>query len=687
MGRTRLIIAVMLLILSLLLGACNEQPADNSGSESETQTSAKDRFIAFLGLSAEADDFLSLLPEQALQSIESITGAGISIDVDKLAVQGYDLLGDKSLGLDLSAVGSHSGSDGAADLVLSYGDEELKVSAFMAEDALYIDLGELYDSPIRVDPSLFAGGELPQLGGMQQFDVEQIASLSDIIGKFLNHINNAVKGLADSCFTLSSGSANAGGVTVSGVSIYKCVLTADDVKAAASAFKASLENDDELESLWTSTFGEGSWDEFVNSLDTSDDGDEASSDESSDSEDTQDEGIEISISEKDGIPVSVTAEFGANRFEWHSLDGEGGSYSGIVITLEDGGAHFTVSMPSDKSAITVSGGMTDGGVDIFGLSCELTRNDRTYSGDFELSFSDENGPVSAASLTVEATVGDGNISLELSDIVFENRGAGEEAVAEIPAELSLYFDWKGETPSAELSVSVGLQGVLELDATFALSLLNEECPDISVPDTWVSADEIDPLELADALSRSCPELYSLISLFSDNGSSDLILVDEIGDSIELYSDGTAVLCFNYDVVNVNGDRYDIEYAWGGAQSFVCNDSYYLADYDINVANIDIDGEPYEFGYVEYMTDDGVVYNAWTSWVHEDGTEMIQEFYYYPDLETGVFVNHALYTIEGDTISFLFANGETSVLDFELDSVNGTAVINGAYYTITDSFAA
>ena len=67
--------------------------------------------------------------------------------------------------------------------------------------------------------------------------------------------------------------------------------------------------------------------------------------------------------------------------------------------------------------------------------------------------------------------------------------------------------------------------------------------------------------------------------------------------------------------------------------------------------------------------------------------MIQEFYYYPDLETGVFVNHALYTIEGDTISFLFANGETSVLDFELDSVNGTAVINGAYYTITDSFAA
>ena len=301
MGRTRLIIAVMLLIISLLLGACNEQPADNSGSESETQTSAKDRFIAFLRLSAEADDFLSLLPEQALQSIESITGAGISIDVDKLAVQGYDLLGDKSLGLDLSAVGSHSGSDGAADLVLSYGDEELKVSAFMAEDALYIDLGELYDSPIRVDPSLFAGGELPQLGGMQQFDVEQIASLSDIIGKFLNHINNAVKGLADSCFTLSSGSANAGGVTVSGVNIYKCVLTADDVKAAASAFKASLENDDELESLWTSTFGEGSWDEFVNSLDTSDDGDEASSDEISDSEDTQDEGIEISISITSGL--------------------------------------------------------------------------------------------------------------------------------------------------------------------------------------------------------------------------------------------------------------------------------------------------------------------------------------------------------------------------------------------------
>ena len=42
-------------------------------------------------------------------------------------------------------------------------------------------------------------------------------------------------------------------------------------------------------------------DEFVNSLETSDDGDEASSDEISDSEDTQDEGIEISISEKDGI--------------------------------------------------------------------------------------------------------------------------------------------------------------------------------------------------------------------------------------------------------------------------------------------------------------------------------------------------------------------------------------------------
>ena len=66
-------------------------------------------------------------------------------------------------------------------------------------------------------------------------------------------------------------------------------------------------------------------------------------------------------------------------------------------------------------------------------------------------------------------------------------------------------------------------------------------------------------------------------------------------------------------------------------------------------------------------------------VHEDGTEMIQEFYYYPDLETGVFVNHALYTIEGDTISFLFANGETSVLDFELDRLRYCGNKRGVLY--------
>ena len=153
MGRTRLIIAVMLLILSLLLGACNEQPADNSGSESETQTSAKDRFIAFLGLSAEADDFLSLLPEQALQSIESITGAGISIDVDKLAVQAVSALEEV---LDKLENGS---------LILDKQDEKAatycgKISGEMAEIDWNMSAEEIFNRIRAFNPSPIASTTL-----------------------------------------------------------------------------------------------------------------------------------------------------------------------------------------------------------------------------------------------------------------------------------------------------------------------------------------------------------------------------------------------------------------------------------------------------------------------------------------------------------------------------------------------
>lgn len=508
---TVLLLALLMVFTVAALSACKEKggesstPADES-SKTEQTASPKQLFIDSLRkLSAES----TKLPTAGKTDF---SGMQVSFKANGSVKNGISAI---DLGADLNGAFDMKNESFSLDGKLNLLGDTLDVYIGTDGENTYFDLPGILEKAIRLssetdpddegatDATVSAGMSTLPLDILNNFPTAQFKAVADLAKESFE------KHLKDEYFTESNKDITVNGKEYKNARVL--TLSADNDKCVSllTALRDEVLLSEEMYNAMkaladlTGKFEPGTYEEFV--ADTKEGTDESFKNLSAglDAEIVIENGkaaagsIDAHISfktEEDAVNITVDAEFDT---ESHNA----------VISL-DNGADNTMKLTANDTSFEFYIDMA--GKRIGEIKC--TRNaDNVWEGELSLTPNSTDGDTAASAVAVKFAfkADENSFGFNISEISVTNEGV----TITLPVQLTVSFEVSEAGITGDISFKLdlteaGMPLSADLSAEFSVEFKDEV--NVSLPESFVKSDEVDPAELLDKLTKKCPNIVAMI---------------------------------------------------------------------------------------------------------------------------------------------------------------------------------
>lgn len=508
---TALLLALLMVFTVAALSACKEKGGESSktadeSSKTEQTASPKQLFIDSLReLSAES----TKLPTAGKTDF---SGMQVSFKANGSVKNGISAI---DLGADLNGAFDMKNESFSLDGKLNLLGDTLDVYIGTDGENTYFDLPGILEKAIRLssetdpddegatDATVSAGMSTLPLDILNNFPTAQFKAVADLAKESFE------KHLKDEYFTESNKDITVNGKEYKNARVL--TLSADNDKCVSllTALRDEVLLSEEMYNAMkaladlTGKFEPGTYEEFV--ADTKESTDESFKNLSAglDAEIVIENGkaaagsIDAHISfktEEDAVNITVDAEFDT---ESHNA----------VISL-DNGADNTMKLTANDTSFEFYIDMA--GKRIGEIKC--TRNaDNVWEGELSLTPNSTDGDTAASAVAVKFAfkADENSFGFNISEISVTNEGV----TITLPVQLTVSFEVSEAGISGDISFKLdlteaGMPLSADLSAEFSVEFKDEV--NVSLPESFIKSDEVDPAELLDKLTKKCPNIVAMI---------------------------------------------------------------------------------------------------------------------------------------------------------------------------------
>ena len=508
---TALLLALLMVFTVAALSACKEKGGESSktadeSSKTEQTASPKQLFIDSLReLSAES----TKLPTAGKTDF---SGMQVSFKANGSVKNGISAI---DLGADLNGAFDMKNESFSLDGKLNLLGDTLDVYIGTDGENTYFDLPGILEKAIRLssetdpddegatDATVSAGMSTLPLDILNNFPTAQFKAVADLAKESFE------KHLKDEYFTESNKDITVNGKEYKNARVL--TLSADNDKCVSllTALRDEVLLSEEMYNAMkaladlTGKFEPGTYEEFV--ADTKESTDESFKNLSAglDDEIVIENGkaaagsIDARISfktEEDAVNITVDAEFDT---ESHNA----------VISL-DNGADNTMKLTANDTSFEFYIDMA--GKRIGEIKC--TRNaDNVWEGELSLTPNSTDGDTAASAVAVKFAfkADENSFGFNISEISVTNEGV----TITLPVQLTVSFEVSEAGITGDISFKLdlteaGMPLSADLSAEFSVEFKDEV--NVSLPESFVKSDEVDPAELLDKLTKKCPNIVAMI---------------------------------------------------------------------------------------------------------------------------------------------------------------------------------
>lgn len=508
---TALLLALLMVFTVAALSACKEKGGESSktadeSSKTEQTASPKQLFIDSLReLSAES----TKLPTAGKTDF---SGMQVSFKANGSVKNGISAI---DLGADLNGAFDMKNESFSLDGKLNLLGDTLDVYIGTDGENTYFDLPGILEKAIRLssktdpddegatDATVSAGMSTLPLDILNNFPTAQFKAVADLAKESFE------KHLKDEYFTESNKDITVNGKEYKNARVL--TLSADNDKCVSllTALRDEVLLSEEMYNAMkaladlTGKFEPGTYEEFV--ADTKESTDESFKNLSAglDAEIVIENGkaaagsIDAHISfktEEDAVNITVDAEFDT---ESHNA----------VISL-DNGADNTMKLTANDTSFEFYIDMA--GKRIGEIKC--TRNaDNVWEGELSLTPNSTDGDTAASAVAVKFAfkADENSFGFNISEISVTNEGV----TITLPVQLTVSFEVTEAGITGDISFKLdlteaGMPLSADISAEFSVEFKDEV--NVSLPESFVKSDEVDPAELLDRLTKKCPNIVAMI---------------------------------------------------------------------------------------------------------------------------------------------------------------------------------
>lgn len=508
---TALLLALLMVFTVAALSACKEKGGESSktadeSSKTEQTASPKQLFIDSLReLSAES----TKLPTAGKTDF---SGMQVSFKANGSVKNGISAI---DLGADLNGAFDMKNESFSLDGKLNLLGDTLDVYIGTDGENTYFDLPGILEKAIRLssetdpddegatDATVSAGMSTLPLDILNNFPTAQFKAVADLAKESFE------KHLKDEYFTESNKDITVNGKEYKNARVL--TLSADNDKCVSllTALRDEVLLSEEMYNAMkaladlTGKFEPGTYEEFV--ADTKESTDESFKNLSAglDAEIVIENGkaaagsIDARISfktEEDAVNITVDAEFDT---ESHNA----------VISL-DNGADNTMKLTANDTSFEFYIDMA--GKRIGEIKC--TRNaDNVWEGELSLTPNSTDGDTAASAVAVKFAfkADENSFGFNISEISVTNEGV----TITLPVQLTVSFEVTEAGITGDISFKLdlteaGMPLSADISAEFSVEFKDEV--NVSLPESFIKSDEVDPAELLDKLTKKCPNIVAMI---------------------------------------------------------------------------------------------------------------------------------------------------------------------------------
>ena len=508
---TALLLALLMVFTVAALSACKEKGGESSktadeSSKTEQTASPKQLFIDSLReLSAES----TKLPTTGKTDF---SGMQVSFKANGSVKNGISAI---DLGADLNGAFDMKNESFSLDGKLNLLGDTLDVYIGTDGENTYFDLPGILEKAIRLssetdpddegatDATVSAGMSTLPLDILNNFPTAQFKAVADLAKESFE------KHLKDEYFTESNKDITVNGKEYKNARVL--TLSADNDKCVSllTALRDEVLLSEEMYNAMkaladlTGKFEPGTYEEFV--ADTKESTDESFKNLSAglDAEIVIENGkaaagsIDAHISfktEEDAVNITVDAEFDT---ESHNA----------VISL-DNGADNTMKLTANDTSFEFYIDMA--GKRIGEIKC--TRNaDNVWEGELSLTPNSTDGDTAASAVAVKFAfkADENSFGFNISEISVTNEGV----TITLPVQLTVSFEVTEAGITGDISFKLdlteaGMPLSADISAEFSVEFKDEV--NVSLPESFIKSDEVDPAELLDKLTKKCPNIVAMI---------------------------------------------------------------------------------------------------------------------------------------------------------------------------------
>lgn len=508
---TALLLALLMVFTVAALSACKEKGGESSktadeSSKTEQTASPKQLFIDSLReLSAES----TKLPTTGKTDF---SGMQVSFKANGSVKNGISAI---DLGADLNGAFDMKNESFSLDGKLNLLGDTLDVYIGTDGENTYFDLPGILEKAIRLssetdpddegatDATVSAGMSTLPLDILNNFPTAQFKAVADLAKESFE------KHLKDEYFTESNKDITVNGKEYKNARVL--TLSADNDKCVSllTALRDEVLLSEEMYNAMkaladlTGKFEPGTYEEFV--ADTKESTDESFKNLSAglDAEIVIENGkaaagsIDARISfktEEDAVNITVDAEFDT---ESHNA----------VISL-DNGADNTMKLTANDTSFEFYIDMA--GKRIGEIKC--TRNaDNVWEGELSLTPNSTDGDTAASAVAVKFAfkADENSFGFNISEISVTNEGV----TITLPVQLTVSFEVTEAGITGDISFKLdlteaGMPLSADISAEFSVEFKDEV--NVSLPESFIKSDEVDPAELLDKLTKKCPNIVAMI---------------------------------------------------------------------------------------------------------------------------------------------------------------------------------
>lgn len=507
---TALLLALLMVFTVAALSACKEKggesstPADES-SKTEQTASPKQLFIDSLReLSAES----ATLPTTGKTDF---SGMQVSFKANGSVKYGISAI---DLGADLNGAFDIKNEAFSLDGKLNLLGDTLDVYLGTDGENTYFDLPGILEKAIRLssetDPADEEGTDATVSAGMSTLPLDILNSFPTAEFKAVYELTkqSLEKHIKDEYFTESNKDITVNGKEYKNARVLALSADRDKCVSLFTALRDEVLTSEEMYNAMkalsglTGNFELGTYEEFVAGTKEGTDDVLKNLSANIDAEIVIENGkaaagrIDAGISfkaDEDTVNITVDAEFDP---ESHN----------IVLSLGNGAdnvMNLTASDTSFEFYIDMAGKR------IGEIKC--TRNaDNVWEGELSLTPNSTDGnSASAFSVKFAFKADEKSLGFSISEISVVSNGM----TITLPVQLTVSFEVNGAGISGDISFKLdfkdaGMPVAIDLSAEFSVEFKDEV--NVSLPESFVKSDEVDPAELLDKLTKKCPNAVAMI---------------------------------------------------------------------------------------------------------------------------------------------------------------------------------